>query len=81
MHGYALWVNKREAYCFFIICSQVLSVNVSVFTMSAIALDRYRAILHPFKAIRISKREAVYTVVSIWILSIFIALPQELDYT
>ncbi|ODM99928.1 Neuropeptide Y receptor, partial [Orchesella cincta] len=72
--------NLPDFMCAFCPFVQVLSVNVSVFTLSAIALDRYRAILYPFKAIRISKREGIYAVLTIWSLSLVLALPQELDY-
>jgi leucokinin receptor len=34
------------AFCPFV---QVLSVNVSVFTLTAIAVDRHRAILNPLR--------------------------------
>jgi leucokinin receptor len=34
------------AFCPFV---QVLSVNVSVFTLTAIAVDRHRAILYPLR--------------------------------
>jgi len=60
-------------------CVQVLSVNVSVFTLSAIAVDRYRAVLYPLSA-RASKRNASFVIVAIWTVGVLIAFPTELDY-
>jgi leucokinin receptor len=42
------------AFCPFV---QVLSVNVSVFTLTAIAVDRHRAILNPLRYV-VSSNEA-----------------------
>lgn len=41
------------AFCPFV---QILSVNVSVFTLTAIAIDRHRAILKPLRCVNLSKR-------------------------
>ncbi|XP_044727495.1 RYamide receptor-like [Chrysoperla carnea] len=59
------------AFCPFI---QILSVNVSVFTLAAIAIDRYRAILSPFKQ-KPSKQLAKLIILSIWIVSLILATP------
>ncbi|CAG7816529.1 unnamed protein product [Allacma fusca] len=64
------------AFCPFV---QVLSVNVSVFTLATIALDRYRAVLHPLSA-RASKRKATLAIIAIWSVGLIIALPTELDF-
>ncbi|CAL8086046.1 unnamed protein product [Orchesella dallaii] len=71
--------NLPDFMCAFCPFVQVLSVNVSVFTLSAIALDRYKAVLFPLSA-RVSKRKATWAILSIWSLGIGLALPTELDY-
>lgn len=53
------------AFCPFV---QILSVNVSVFSLTAIALDRYRAVVFPLKA-KSSKVSAKWIIVCIWIFS------------
>ncbi|XP_042907785.1 neuromedin-K receptor isoform X2 [Parasteatoda tepidariorum] len=59
------------AFCPFI---QVLSVNVSVFSLAAIALDRYRAVVHPLKA-KTTKLRAKWIILFIWIFSALISVP------
>lgn len=59
------------AFCPFV---QVLSVNVSIITLSAIALDRYRAVVHPLKA-RTSKMSAKVVIIAIWIFSAAASVP------
>ncbi|CAL8085981.1 unnamed protein product [Orchesella dallaii] len=71
--------NLPEFLCSFCPFVQVLSVNVSVFTLSAIAVDRYRAVMYPFKA-RASKKKATCAILSIWFIGVFLAFPTELDY-
>ncbi|OQV15489.1 putative Tachykinin-like peptides receptor 99D [Hypsibius exemplaris] len=53
---------------------QVLSVNVSIFTLTVISIERYRALLYPFKA-RLSTSAAGYAVGVIWICAIVCASP------
>ncbi|ODM95714.1 Tachykinin-like peptide receptor 99D, partial [Orchesella cincta] len=71
--------NLPDFMCAFCPFVQVLSVNVSVFTLSAIAVDRYRAVMYPLKA-RASKKKATWAILSIWSLGVFLAFPTELDY-
>ncbi|KAF3428518.1 hypothetical protein E2986_12898 [Frieseomelitta varia] len=59
------------AFCPFV---QVLSVNVSVFTLTAIAIDRHRAILKPLRA-RPSKLTAKFIIAGIWFLAGSLATP------
>ncbi|ODM90740.1 Neuropeptide Y receptor [Orchesella cincta] len=68
--------NFMCAFCPFV---QVLSVNVSVSTLSSIAMDRYWAVMYPLEP-RASKRKATYAILSIWFLGVFLALPTEFDY-
>ncbi|KOX71929.1 Tachykinin-like peptides receptor 99D [Melipona quadrifasciata] len=59
------------SFCPFV---QVLSVNVSVFTLTAIAIDRHRAILKPLSA-RPSKLTAKFIIAGIWFLAGSLATP------
>lgn len=59
------------AFCPFV---QVLSVNVSIVTLTAIAFDRYRAVVHPLKA-RTSKLSAKVAILAIWAFSAAVGLP------
>ncbi|XP_046980236.1 prolactin-releasing peptide receptor-like isoform X1 [Schistocerca americana] len=59
------------AFCPFV---QVLSVNVSIFTLTAIAVDRHRAILNPLSA-RPTKLRARLSIAAIWCLSAALAAP------
>ncbi|PBC25231.1 Tachykinin peptides receptor 99D [Apis cerana cerana] len=62
------------AFCPFV---QVLSVNVSVFTLTAIAIDRHRAILRPLSA-RPSKLTAKIIIAGIWLLAGSLATPMAI---
>ncbi|XP_057326628.1 RYamide receptor isoform X2 [Microplitis mediator] len=59
------------AFCPFV---QILCVNVSVFTLTAIAIDRHRAILKPLSA-RPSKLRAKMIIAGIWVISGLLAAP------
>ncbi|CAG5119711.1 unnamed protein product, partial [Candidula unifasciata] len=58
---------------------QVISVNVSIFTLSVIAVDRYIAVIHPFKA-GCSKKSAAIIISVIWAVGIGIAVPVQRYY-
>ncbi|XP_067660979.1 tachykinin-like peptides receptor 99D [Haliotis asinina] len=58
---------------------QIISVNVSIITLSVIAVDRYIAVLHPFKA-GCSKRSAAIIITAIWWFAILSGLPCALFY-
>ncbi|CAN7946842.1 unnamed protein product, partial [Ixodes pacificus] len=60
------------AFCPYV---QVVSVNVSVFTLTAIAIERYRAITSPLKARFCSKTTAKILILIIWISSLVVACP------
>ncbi|NP_001127721.1 neuropeptide receptor A23 [Bombyx mori] len=64
------------AFCPFV---QALSVNVSVFTLTAIAVDRHRAIITPLSA-HTSKRVAKVIIVFIWLLAFTLAAPMEMSW-
>ncbi|XP_065284657.1 tachykinin-like peptides receptor 99D [Dermacentor albipictus] len=63
------------AFCPYV---QVVSVNVSVFTLTAIAVERYRAITSPLKARFCSKATAKLLVLFIWLSSLVVASPNAL---
>lgn len=60
--------------CSFCPTVQVISVNVSVFTLTAIALDRYRAVLHPLEA-RATKLKTKFIIIGIWTFSVTLSIP------
>ncbi|KFO20593.1 neuropeptide FF receptor 2 [Fukomys damarensis] len=53
---------------------QGISVAASVFTLVAIAVDRFRCVVYPFKP-KLTMKTASATVVIIWVLAITIMLP------
>ncbi|KAL7019195.1 hypothetical protein ACKWTF_011042 [Chironomus riparius] len=53
---------------------QTLSVNVSIFTLTAIAIDRHKAILNPLRA-RSSKHASKIIIAIIWIVAFLLAAP------
>jgi neuropeptide Y receptor len=53
---------------------QVVTVFMSSFTLVAISLDRYSAIVHPLRP-KMTKRQAFIVISIIWALSVFIPLP------
>ncbi|KAH9507548.1 hypothetical protein Btru_051427 [Bulinus truncatus] len=58
---------------------QVVSVNVSIFTLSVIAVDRYIAVIHPFKA-GCSKKSAAIIISVIWAVGVGAAIPVPVFY-
>lgn len=59
---------------------KVLSVNVSVFTLAVISVDRYMAVLYPFKA-GFSKKMAFLGIALIWIIGIASSFPEALYFS
>ncbi|NXM17833.1 NPFF2 protein, partial [Ploceus nigricollis] len=53
---------------------QGISVSASVFTLVAIAVDRFRCIVHPFKQ-KLTVPAAVATIAVIWVLAVAIMCP------
>ncbi|XP_026685232.1 RYamide receptor-like [Diaphorina citri] len=66
--------NFMCPFCPFVQC---LTVTVSVLTLTAIAVDRHRAILNPLSA-RPSKLRAKICIFGIWTLSSFLAAPMAI---
>ncbi|XP_070544554.1 tachykinin-like peptides receptor 99D isoform X2 [Ptychodera flava] len=61
-------------YCKIARCLGVLTVIASVFTLSAIAVDRYIAIVHPMRP-RMSKSRAKTIIAFVWVIATIICLP------
>lgn len=55
---------------------QILSVNVSIFTLTAIAIDRHKAILNPLRA-RSSKHASKIIIAVIWIMALLLGAPMS----
>ncbi|XP_050709646.1 tachykinin-like peptides receptor 99D isoform X2 [Eriocheir sinensis] len=69
--------NLPPFMCAFCPFFQTVSVNVSVFTLTAIAVDRYRAIVFPLSA-RPSKFRSKVVILSIWLFSVTLAVPNAI---
>ena len=54
---------------------QTLSLGVSVFTLTALAGDRYTAIMYPMKKHNADAQKTVFTAAAIWVLSLLLAIP------
>ncbi|XP_035216198.1 tachykinin-like peptides receptor 99D [Stegodyphus dumicola] len=66
-----------EAYCKISNFIAIVSVAASVFTLMAISIDRYMAIMHPLKP-RMSRTTTLNITVWIWILSVILSFPNLL---
>ncbi|KAG8221950.1 hypothetical protein J437_LFUL007791 [Ladona fulva] len=62
-------------FCPFI---QVLSVNVSIFTLTAIAVDRHKAIVNPLSGVKSSASRARTIIATIWSFAGALALPMAM---
>ncbi|MCJ8750121.1 hypothetical protein PDJAM_G00258830 [Pangasius djambal] len=63
-----------EAYCKFHNFFPVAAVFASIYSMTAIAMDRYMAIIHPLKP-RLSATATKVVIVCIWALAVVLAFP------
>uniref|UniRef100_A0A8C8CFJ8 Neuromedin-K receptor n=1 Tax=Oncorhynchus tshawytscha TaxID=74940 RepID=A0A8C8CFJ8_ONCTS len=63
-----------EAYCRFQNFFPVTSVFASIYSMTAIAVDRYMAIIHPLKP-RLSATATKVVIMCIWALAVVLAFP------
>ncbi|XP_062987700.1 neuropeptide FF receptor 1 [Elgaria multicarinata webbii] len=59
---------------------QGMSVSASVFTLVAIAVERFRCIVYPFRQ-KLSLRKALITIVIIWVLALIIMCPSAVTLT
>uniref|UniRef100_A0A3P8TCQ2 Tachykinin receptor 3 n=1 Tax=Amphiprion percula TaxID=161767 RepID=A0A3P8TCQ2_AMPPE len=63
-----------EVYCRFHNFFPVTAVFASIYSMTAIAIDRYMAIIHPLKH-RLSAKATMGVIVCIWSLAVVLAFP------
>lgn len=63
--------------CHLVFFLQPVTVYVSVFTLTTIAVDRYVVLVHPLRR-RISLRSGAYAVLAVWALSAVLAVPAAL---
>ncbi|XP_076001750.1 tachykinin receptor 3a [Genypterus blacodes] len=63
-----------EGYCKFHNFFPVTSVFASIYSMTAIAVDRYMAIIHPLRP-RLSAKATMGVIVCIWSLAVILAFP------
>uniref|UniRef100_G1MHM3 Neuropeptide FF receptor 1 n=1 Tax=Ailuropoda melanoleuca TaxID=9646 RepID=G1MHM3_AILME len=59
---------------------QGMSVSASVFTLVAIAVERFRCIVHPFRE-KLTPRQALVTIAVIWALALLIMCPSAVTLT
>ncbi|XP_037660960.1 neuropeptide FF receptor 1 isoform X2 [Choloepus didactylus] len=59
---------------------QGMSVSASVFTLVAIAVERFRCIVHPFRE-KLTLRKALVTIAVIWTLALLIMCPSAITLT
>ena len=70
----SFWIFPA-AMCPLVVFLQVLSVSGNVFTNVAIGINRFRAIVYPFKPL-IKKRVSFWIIACIWILSLLMSSAQ-----
>ncbi|XP_017688209.1 PREDICTED: neuropeptide FF receptor 1 [Lepidothrix coronata] len=59
---------------------QGMSVSASIFTLVAIAVERFRCIVHPFRQ-KLTLRKALLTIAIIWVLALLIMCPAAITLT
>ena len=80
--SYAALVQRwdlPEFMCKFCPMAQMASINVSIFTLIAIAKERYRAVINPM-GLQTSRFEARIYLALIWIFSVLFAIPVGLAH-
>lgn len=65
--------------CSFCPTVQVVSLNLSIFTLVALSVDRHRAVTQPLKP-RITKRVGIIIILIIWVISILTAIPTYMSF-
>ncbi|XP_037353425.1 substance-K receptor [Talpa occidentalis] len=69
-----IWYFGR-AFCHFLNLFPIMSIFVSIYSMTAIAADRYMAIVHPFQP-RLSGIGTKAVIAGIWLVALALAFPQ-----
>ncbi|XP_072227869.1 tachykinin receptor 1b [Leuresthes tenuis] len=64
-------------YCRFHNFFPIAAIFASIYSMTAVALDRYMAIIHPLQQ-RLSSTETRVMIAGIWVLALLLAFPQYL---
>ncbi|XP_020372821.1 prolactin-releasing peptide receptor-like [Rhincodon typus] len=67
------WIYGRFM-CYFVFLMQPVTVFVSVFTLTVIAVDRYYATVHPLRR-RLTIPSCAYLLTTIWLLACLLAAP------
>ncbi|XP_002734699.1 prolactin-releasing peptide receptor-like [Saccoglossus kowalevskii] len=62
-----------EAMCPLILFLQQVSVGVSIYTLTAIGINRYQAVTNPIKA-KVSTSRTKFIILGIWVLSLIISI-------
>ncbi|XP_006819687.1 RYamide receptor-like [Saccoglossus kowalevskii] len=62
-----------EVMCPLVLFLQQISVGVSIFTLTAIGVDRYQAVTNPIKA-KVSTSRTKFIILGIWLLSLIISI-------
>ncbi|XP_076981183.1 substance-K receptor isoform X2 [Tamandua tetradactyla] len=69
-----IWYFGR-AFCYFQNLFPITAMFVSIYSMTAIAADRYMAIVHPFRP-RLSAPSTKAVIAGIWLVALALAFPQ-----
>lgn len=69
-----IWYFGR-AFCYFQNLFPITAMFVSIYSMTAIAADRYMAIVHPFQP-RLSAKGTRAVIAGIWLVALALAFPQ-----
>uniref|UniRef100_A0A8C5Q232 Neuropeptide FF receptor 1 n=1 Tax=Leptobrachium leishanense TaxID=445787 RepID=A0A8C5Q232_9ANUR len=59
---------------------QGMSVSASVFTLVAIAVERFRCIVYPFRQ-KLTLKKAIITIIVVWVLALIIMCPSAVTLT
>lgn len=64
--------------CPFVLYTQAVTVFLSAFTLVAMSIDRYVAILYPLRP-KLTTRKAIITLVTVWALALAVPLPTVIN--
>ena len=70
------WIPPHPLFCYIILASSVLCGAASVFTQTAVAINRYLSVNYPLTYdLIVSRKRLAYVVTLIWIGAIFLSCP------